>query len=174
MYKFISEFNIDSNFWELNPHFKYLTEFKELYEKDKSKNKEFSSKQLWAIALYVDINSPFRRMAPEIRKKEILNYLTNKHKWEDLEPYFQKYEQVCLTEKQQLFKSWGDKLRAREKFIRDTEYKASTFKMLDQMMADTKKMWDNYKQVEAEMIEEARQEIIRGGRKKSKSERKEI
>lgn len=168
------EISIEDNFWELNPHVKYLTKFKDLYENDKSKNKAKSSKQMWAIVLFTDVKSPFRRIEETQRKEEVLNYINKEFPWEDIEPYFKPYEEVCLSEKQQLFKSWGDKLRTREQFIRATDYKATTFKMLDEMMSQTEKMWKMYSNVEHEMIEEEQQARIKGGRKKSKSERKEI
>lgn len=168
------EIAIEDNFWEINPHVRYLTKFKDLYEKDKSKDKTTSSRQMWAIILFTDPKSPFKRIDETERKKEVLNYLNNISTWEDIEPYFKPYEDYCLTEKQQLFKSWGDKLKTREQFIRATDYKATTFKMLDEMMSQTEKMWKMYSNVEKDMIEEEQQVRIKGGRKKSKSERKEI
>lgn len=169
-----TEIAIEDNFWEVNPHVRYLTKFKDLYEKDKSKDKTKSSRQMWAVVLFVDTRSPFRRMEETQRKIEVLNYLGNSSTWEEIEPYFKPYEEACLSEKQQLFKSWGDKLRTREQFIRATDYKATTFKMLDEMMSQTEKMWKMYANVEKDMIEEEQQARIKGGRKRSKSERKEI
>ena len=168
------EISIEENFWELNPHIKYITQFKELYEKDKSKDKTKSSRQMWGITLFVSPQSPYRRIEETQRKQEVINYLNSLSTWEEIEPLFKPFEDLCLTEKQQLFKSWGDKLKSREQFIRATDYKTTTFKMLDEMMSQTEKMWKMYSNVEKDMIEEEQQARIKGGRKKSKSERKEI
>ena len=171
---FINEISLDENFWLVNPHFKYLTDFKDLYTNDKSKNKEISSRQLWAIVLYCDITSPFKRMSLEKRKEETLNYINSKFEWKDIEPFFEKYKECAMSEKQQLFLSYSQQMRDREKFIKDTPYKASTYKMLEEMKKNSLNFWKDYQRVEADMQEEFQQEVLKGGRKKSKSERKII
>jgi hypothetical protein len=53
-YKFINvgTFNINHNFWELNPQIIYINPFRKLYERDKSKDKLISSKEMWCVWLH--------------------------------------------------------------------------------------------------------------------------
>ena len=44
----------NKNFWEVNPQLVYIPPFSELYNKDKSKNKEKSSKNMWCIFFMSD------------------------------------------------------------------------------------------------------------------------
>lgn len=171
---FINEISIEENFWDVNPHFRYLTDFKDLYLNDNSKDKTISSRQLWSIVLFMDVQSPFRRMSPDKRKEEISNYINQLFKWEDIEPYFKKYELCCMSEKQQLFNSWSEKMRERENFIKTTPYKATSYKMLEEIGKNTESFWKSYNRIAADMEEELQQEQLKGGRKKSKSERKLI
>jgi len=55
-YKFINvgTFNINQNFWELNPQLIYIKPFALLYERDDSKNHSVSSKEMWCIWLHED------------------------------------------------------------------------------------------------------------------------
>ena len=48
----------DQNFWEVNSDYLLISEFKNLYDSDKSKNKTNSSKILWAI--YFAYNPEYR------------------------------------------------------------------------------------------------------------------
>lgn len=58
-YKFVNinpPFNIEVNFWKNNPQLKHIQPYKELYDSDTSKDKEESSKQMWAVWLFIDVN----------------------------------------------------------------------------------------------------------------------
>jgi len=48
--------NTDENYWQMNPIIKTISQFNKLYTSDKSKNKQKSSKIMWAIALFLDPN----------------------------------------------------------------------------------------------------------------------
>ena len=43
-----------TNFWEVNPQFKIYYPFHLLYDKDKSKDKDFSSRQMWTVFFMCD------------------------------------------------------------------------------------------------------------------------
>ena len=75
----ILNFSPGSNFWELNPI--AIVIFKDFYDRDKSKNKDNSSRIMWAISLYLDMNEAnmYRNLDSDIRRVSIAsNYLGEK------------------------------------------------------------------------------------------------
>jgi hypothetical protein len=76
----LKDFNIDLNFWKINPQL--IIVFDDLYEKDKSKDKITSSKIMWAIAMLYDPSdkNQFRNADFDVKKKAISdNYLKDKN-----------------------------------------------------------------------------------------------
>ena len=61
-------FNSDFNFWELNPELKYAEKLKSLYDSDKSKKKEDSSKIMNAIYMLVHKDSRYADLPERERK----------------------------------------------------------------------------------------------------------
>ena len=49
----------DKNFWEVHPEYLLITEFKDYYSKDTSKDKQYSSKILWAVYFAYNPESRF-------------------------------------------------------------------------------------------------------------------
>lgn len=79
MYNFIhttERFNIDENFWKLNPQIKHIMPYKKLYDKDKTKDKRISSKQMWCIWLYKDpsYNNKIGKLPEQEKIEAILDY----------------------------------------------------------------------------------------------------
>lgn len=79
MYRFINtteKFNIEENFWKLNPQVKHIKPYSMLYRKDKSKDKSVSSKQMWCIWLYMDpsYNNKVGKLPESEKREAILDY----------------------------------------------------------------------------------------------------
>ena len=168
----VTSTNVDGNFWEVNsPELKYTKPFSDYYKKDRSKDKHFSSKQMWAAFMFCDPRSKKHRLDDEEKKEEIIEYfLTPKHKWSDLDIIIDAWPNVCLTKVQRLFRGWVDKLTERDEFIRTTPYNQSSYEMLDKMMAQTKRMWDHLGEVRDNMIEEENKSDVFGGRQETLAE----
>jgi hypothetical protein len=175
MQHILEGFNINDNFWKQNPQLRSISPYSSLYKKDKTRNKEFSSIQMWAIWMFADVSTKnkFRRFNEEERKKEIESeYLTKKHKWEDLEEGIEAWPKLIMTYKQRLFASWKKKMEERDKFISNTEYNESSYIMLDKMMESTDKMWSRLQAIENDMIEEEEKGgTTKGGRPESAIEK---
>lgn len=176
MVNFISDIRPDNNFWEDNPQLKYISEFKELYDLDKTKDKSFSSKQLWAVALFSDAaKSTLYAMPEEDRKNEIIeNVLTSQHKWEDLKKAIEAYPKHCMSKKQRVFKSWGDKLDEFERFIATQKYNMGNWDDVSKMQKSFLDLLKLYNTMEKEVTDESKKGITEGKRKESKSETQEI
>ena len=173
-----TSFSPDDNFWQKNPTLTIISPFAQLYQRDTSEEKEISSKEAWAIFLYADAtqkNKLYRLTADE-RKVEIKDYYCPHIDWDDelIVKTIEAYPELCMSIAGRAFKGWEDKLMERDAFIRNMRYDESTYEILDKMMANTKKVWDMYKQVYDQMMSEEQQIMGKGSRKLSKAEKGEI
>ncbi|RMG73523.1 MAG: hypothetical protein D6711_10685 [Chloroflexi bacterium] len=79
MYLFVNsteKFNIENNFWELNPQIKYIEPYKKLYDRDTTPDKSKSSKEMWCIWLYKDpsYNNKIGKLPDKDKKEAIRSY----------------------------------------------------------------------------------------------------
>ncbi len=112
--------NPDQNFWELNPFFKVIDPFSNLYEQDKSKNKIESSKKMIAVFLLTEVDeeeNPFARMALDFRREMINKKITDTS---DLDPYIDAYLLHHRTLAERTLYEELETLTTRGKLIRDT------------------------------------------------------
>ena len=173
------------NFWEANPNFKSIKLFRQFMLKDKSKKKDYSSRVMWAIALCYDknIENTWKNMAIEEKKALLASDIIEKEdfNWDDIAHLEFCYQDrvMSLPEKDLLL--FEEKLHKRQKFMDNTEYSwdsldeqgkkiLGTAKQLDDMMANTKKLYDQLKQLQSEFIQSEEEGHVRGGRTESASE----
>lgn len=179
--------NTDENYWILNPIMKTFKVFNDFYLSDKSKNKEQSSKIMWAIALYVDPSeyNPWRTTSDSDKKELIAtDYLNNKNfNWED--PIYSQlidtYIERCLTLAEKELVRFEKKLSQRGDFIDKTKYtldeydedsgkvKKGTADQLDKMMVNTIKIYEQLDLIKA-MFNKESEGHLKGGSKESASE----
>lgn len=79
MYKFVKlagPFDIGKNFWDENYQVSLLDPFKKLYERDTSKDKSISSKEMWSLWLYLDpsVDNKLYRQPDHQKKSAIMSY----------------------------------------------------------------------------------------------------
>jgi len=166
--------NIDTNFWEANPEIKYMRPFDEIYKNDKSKTKTKSSLQLWSCWMFCDPGSSKFRL-PEVERREeiIVLYLKDKKLFPSKD-IISAYRDKIMSQAEKSLNIWEEKLRERDKFLQNTSYDVTTVDMLDKMMKDSKVIWDHYGKVRSEYEKEKSGATLKGGRRKSKSEKGEI
>ena len=160
-----TNFNIDENFWELNPTFKACNPFKKLHTSDKSRNKVVSSNKMWCIALIWDRDSMYFNLPEEGEDNKIdmifeefygdAKWLTkNRPEFEELSAFYRK---LTETPTMRAFKELEDKLDERAEFLRNTKYDlglpndkgvlvGGTADLLEKMFSNTDKI---FKTVEA-------------------------
>jgi len=174
---FLSAVNVDENFWHLNPEIKYIQPFKKFYESNfpisKDYTPEYTSKLMWAIYLYCDPDSRFARMDDEEKLKEICeNYLQvesiTHEMWGEL---VEAYKDKILSKLQKSYNRLLKKLEERDNFIAATKYTENNAKKLDDMFANSSKIYQQLKAIEDELETEKKSGNIKGGRKESLSER---
>ena len=176
MNQFLQSINIDENFWEHNREIKFISPFSKFYESDLSKNKEYSSRIMWAIYLYCDPLSKFARMFSSERRKEIKdNYLKDdSFNWEDrsIEELIKGYESSMLTKLQNSYNKLIKKLEERDDYIINTKYIEKNAKTLDGMFANSSVIYKQLKEIEIQLAEESKVGAVKGGRHESLSEKK--
>jgi hypothetical protein len=130
----LKNFNLDVNFWQLNPQL--VLAFNNLYNSDNSKNKEKSSKIMWAIAMLYDPseNNQFRN-AEFDKKKELIRsvYINDKNfAWENYLVEIETYKDYALSPIEREILVLEESLASRREFLR-TPYTPKTAALLDDM-----------------------------------------
>lgn len=196
----INLFDPSVNFWEVNPQFKIINPFKDLYKNDKSKNKEKSSLTMYFVVLCYDISpsNKFRNL-PEGEKHKLIgeDYCGDKDYFEknekSLEPLITMYCNMQDTPAMKALREWNDKMIERSKFIKDTVYGpdyidevvtrngdikevtvTGTWEFLDKMMVNTKKLYDDYQRILKDLSVEDGETSSKGGAMLSASDLGEI
>lgn len=153
----LNKFDTDINFWNENPQMKSMVNFEELYTKDKSKNKVDSSQIMWAIALLLDKSkhNNYRNLPEEEKKEQLAKYFLKKpdFDWEDpqIRILTETYYKTCISQAERSLIEWENKLKERDEFIAACPYNADTFEMLDKMLANTFKMYQQYQSIKAQL-----------------------
>jgi hypothetical protein len=150
----------DNNFWELNSDLIILDEFSKLYYKDKSKDKQDSSKILWAIFYAYNPESKFFNYP---NKQDVISqsFIKDpKFKWEDYKDLIEAYKNVVLTDAERALINWNEIMTMRDQSIKDLYKKAieesdtDELVKIDKMLANTPKMFEDYKKIKKDYEEE--------------------
>lgn len=173
------EFKPDQNFWELNPHLRFVKPFSELYSEDESKNKTNSSKTMWCI-FYLsepdeDINLYYRLEYDDIL--DVCKKFNNSFDETDelVRECINTYPEVCLTVIERTLKVTKDLFKKRNSFLKEAPYDFDTMTQIDNAIAKTPKMEEDFDKIVKKYDESKRTEIqIHGGRKLTAREKKTI
>ena len=196
------DFDPNQNFWDINPQLTMYSPFSKLYKRDKSKDKFKSSKEMWMIMFLCDPDDMVNKFAriPYLERMEMLKeeyYADFDETDEIVAECLDKYPFECLSAVERAFKEEIESLVDRARFIKTAKYtfdevekdmngnpmytklgnpiiKKGTATDLDRMRANTKKIYDQYEEVENAFIKERNEARVVGGRKESLSERGEI
>ena len=178
--KLITVFDTDLNFWEANPQFKIALSFKDLYKKDRSKNKKESSLMMWFIALTTDIASTFYNL-PEEERYEVIgeDYMDNinyyKNNTTTLKPLIDDYIRCSTTVIDRHLLQWDRSLEDRTKFLASVKYDLENFDKLDKMNANTAGVFNNLKKIKDDLAkDESGSGDTKGGYKESLNDTGEI
>ncbi len=166
---------LDNNFWKDNFDLLIVEEFNALYSKDKSKNKEESSKIMKALYYVLHPDSLYYN-APnkyEIISKSFLK--DPKFNWESIQPITLLFKEFVLSDAQKALINWGEIMVMRDTTLKKlykealnvnvSEVDTKTLKDLDAMLTATPKMFEDYKKVKKEYEEE----LVKKKGKKNKS-----
>lgn len=121
--------DINDNFWKQNSQLRYIEPFKDLYDRDSSKDKSVSSKECISIWFLKDpnyYNKVYR--LPEDQKKSTVLYFFPEFDFEDevIKKCLSVYDELILTPAAKAFKAEEESLIKRAKFLSETEYTMPT------------------------------------------------
>jgi len=148
------------SFWDLNRELLLLSDFNTLYTKDITKNKEKSSKLMWAIYFAYNPESKFFNIPDklDILAKDLLK--EPKFNWDSYKDVINLYKNSVLTDAERALVTWGEIITMRDESLK-TLYKAAILAndtdelvKLDKMLANTPKLFDDYKKIKKDYEEE--------------------
>ena len=165
----------NDSFWDHNPQYKYI--LSDFYNKDKSKNKNKSSKIVWAIYFRTHPKSDFYRLPDkdDVIKTKWLRQPN--FDWESIEDVQTKFVLSTLTQAEKSLIAWDDTMRKRDHFIHSQAFTLDTYgdkgkivkgtaDQLDRMLSNTSKLYGEYFKISKELSND---EIKRGKGNKPKS-----
>lgn len=152
--------NLENNFWLEYPNLKLSEELNKLYNSDKSKAKEESSKIMWAIYLATNPSSDFYNNPSkyEILEKNFIK--SSKFKWKNYENVVNEYKEFGLTSAERALNSWNEVMELRDRTLKNMYKEAAEAKNigslteLDKMLSNTAKMFNDYKKVKEDFTNE--------------------
>jgi len=141
-------FETDGNFWIVYPEILNIEDFKEIYDKDKSKKKEESSKIMWALHLIMQPES----MWFNIPNKEILvvrDFLKKDEKKIKISNYkeYDLYKEIVLTQAERSLFEWTEMMRKRDHYLKNMEYNLDNMDQLDKAYSTTSKLLHEYNKI---------------------------
>ena len=180
----VNNFETGKNFWKVNPQLQTIGIFKEFFDSDKTRDKDSSSKIMWGIALVYDVESRFYNLPEEDKKRFIAtDYLKDpKFPWDAYKEHIDFFLLNCTTQAERSLIEWDSKMQERSEFIRDTKYTLGTVNskgyysggtatVIDAMLANTKKLYDQYRQVLEDLMKEKGKGRTYGGASESATEK---
>lgn len=154
----------ETNYWDMNKELVFIPEFEKLYNNDKSKGKAESSIIMWAIYYAYNPESKYFNLPTKL---EILrdNFIKQKgFTWEDHEGIVEIYKTMVLTDSERALVEWGEIMTMRsvamKKLYKDlldqpaAEVDTKSLREVDTMLANTPKMFEDYKKVRKDYEEE--------------------
>lgn len=166
--------NPEDNFWELNPQLKLIEPFKSFYKGDRDRTKIASSKVMFAIAMVYDPKSKYRNLAINDRLEIIEeDYLLGKIKLH--QPLVDMYQRMTQSPSQRNLNEIYNLLEKRTLFLKEVEYSLDTSKEVDNLFANTEKIYKALAIAKAEVAkEEGSTSSTKGGQELSLADQGEI
>jgi len=169
----VDKSKIGLNFWTTHPQAKLLGEFKQFYEKDKTKAKDKSSSVMWAIFLIYDPDSDFFsfELADKIDmiSKDFLNF---EFKEADYKPVINFYLSSMLSAAKRQLYVWNRKLDEKTAYLETLTYEDNA-EDIEKLLQTNKKLYDDYESI-LKRIEQETSGKTQGGAEESLAEKKEI
>lgn len=189
----IEKWNGSNNFWETFPYFRVIDSFNKFYTSEK--DKDFSSRVMWAIAFCIKRNSPMYNLPNkwELAVKDIVKKNIDWDKYEDIVNMF---KQSVMTQAERSLLAWEELMFKRDKYLKTQDYYFDQYMLdkngnnvltktgqfvtikgtadqLDKAFSATPKMYSDFQKIKKE-IEEEEIKRGRGNKPKSMSETNEV
>lgn len=169
----LNNFETNNNFWKVNKQLSIPEEFESFRYNDRSRDKEESSKIMWAIALLLDPDSKFKRLRLQDRKTLIAkDFLKNeKFQWEKYKDITTFYEKLILTPAQRQLMIWEQKLDEKTELMSVTTYDLDNAEMLEKLLASNSKLFTELERIKEQLEREDDGGKTQGGSEESAVEK---
>lgn len=150
----------DFSFWDTFPELVMLESFNELHYKDSSKNKQDSSRKMWAIYYAYNPESKFFNLPNKllILSRDFIK--DPKFNWDSLRNQVFTYKELVLTPAERGLVNWTEIMNVRDESLKNM-YKDAILERnlkelveLDKMLANTAKLFQDYKKIKQEYEED--------------------
>jgi hypothetical protein len=143
----------DLSFWKANPSYLAVKEFKKFYDEDKDKQKKPSSDLMWALCFFADAtqHNIYRNISEEERLDIIYDNTGTKFNPAEVESEIKLYRRLTLNQFERSMVSFMSKLEEREGFINATPYTISNAKVLDDILSNTKTLYELYQKLQEDI-----------------------
>lgn len=169
--KLIDIWDIEQNFWQLNPQLKLA--FKEVYDEDKSKGKEISSKLMWAVALFIDPKSKFKDLQVSGREELIIKDYNKNFSTKKSKNIIDKWKQFLSPAERQLIQLERI-LDERSVYIEGLKFDSQSGDEIEKRIKATRGLFEELARLKDMIAEEELDGIVKGGSQESLSEKGEI
>lgn len=168
----LNNFDIKNNFWEVNSNFLILGEFKQLYEEDKSKNKEKSSNFMWALSLLLHPDSILYNISSADRRTTISReYLhDSKFDWKKVVKLETAYQRLTLSPAQRQLLLWNRFMDEKTEYMNTLNYQQHG-EIIEKLLLTNSKLIDEYEKISERLEKEGNQGVAKGGAEESASEK---
>jgi hypothetical protein len=150
----------EHNYWDINSEVLILEEFNNFYSQDKSKNKEESSKILWAVHYAFHPESKFFNYPNklDVLAKDFIK--DPKFKWQKISTLTESFKNLVLSDVERALVNWNEIMIMRDNSLKEL-YKLAIDQgdtdelvKLDKMLSNTPKMFEDYKKIKRDYEEE--------------------
>lgn len=166
------------NFWQLNPHIKHVEPFSHMYSKDKTKNKEQSSDDMWCVLWMTDPDeevNKYYRIAKDERLEICKSYNKNFNPEHPIiKEALEKYPFLCLTADELAYKLQKDQLIEISKFLSEQPITLETAKDIIDLKAKMPKIYQDFEKIDKMFKTNKSEQRIFGGRKQTAREKGSI
>jgi hypothetical protein len=173
--KVIDSWETNDNFWVSNVQFKVAQPFKSLYDSDKSKNKEASSKIMWGLAFMCDFGSKYRQLSVNERKELIARdiFKNPNFNWDDYKDYIRGWE-IFKTSAERQMMQWERFINEKTEFLETLKYDKENSGLIEKLLLSNSDLYEEYEDIMARLSQEEDGGTMKGGSMESASERGDI
>lgn len=119
---------------------------------------------MWGIAFMYHPSSIYYNLTYTDRLAAVQGTISKNYKEdEDLENDIALFKNITLTKSKRFLQEWEIKLEERSNFIASIPYTAETYELLDKMMGNTSKIWDQYRKCLKDVEADVESQIMGSG-----------
>jgi len=173
--KVIESWDVDANFWEVNPQLKVPGVFRKLYDEDKSKSKAHSSKLMWAVAFIADFDSKYRNLSEQERYKLVAEDILKEPEFDFtvIKDQLDAWDMFRSVASKQMIE-WDRLMTEKTIFMKTLSFTQDNAKWIEERLIANVQLYKAYEEIMERLNKEGDAGIMWGGGQESLLEKGEI